>query len=63
MTPPITRQVKNVIYNMPNFFLKRKADQENIEYNNYMNINKLVAEATEVSSRSVIKIVAEGNSN
>ncbi|CAG5026277.1 unnamed protein product [Parnassius apollo] len=63
MGPPIPRQVKNIIYNVHSFFLRRKGDKESMEHKYDMNINKLVAEATGVSARTVMRIVAEGNSS
>ncbi|CAG4943652.1 unnamed protein product [Parnassius apollo] len=63
MGPPIPRQVKNIIYNVHSFFLRRKGDKECMEHKYNMNINKLVAEATGVSARTVMRIVAEGNSS
>ncbi|CAG5001858.1 unnamed protein product [Parnassius apollo] len=45
------------------FFLRRKGDKESMEHKYDMNINKLVAEATGVSARTVMRIVAEGNSS
>lgn len=59
----ITRDVKNVIYNVHNFVLKRKVNKESIEHKYNINYNNVVAEATRVSARSVIRIVAAGKLN
>lgn len=39
------------------------SDERVKEHKYNLNINKLVAEATKVSARSVMRIVAEGNLN
>ncbi|CAG4962269.1 unnamed protein product [Parnassius apollo] len=51
----INKQAKQLVYNVHSFFKLRKQDQSSTEYQQDVNLNKLVAQATGISLTSKIE--------
>lgn len=59
MSKAISRQLKEVVHKVYQFFERRKNDRTSTEYAKDINLAKTVAEATGLSQTSVKKIIKE----
>lgn len=59
----LSRDVKNIIFKVAEYFKKRKTDKESFEFKSDANIAKIVADATGYCEKTVRNIVKAGNSS